>query len=87
MLVLGFEIVDSLATSRFLNLLICTTATIMLIPTGLLDVQYILIASIGRMVGGYFGSWIAITKGAKFVKPIFLIAVAIAAIKMFMKYY
>jgi uncharacterized protein len=87
MFVFGFEIVDSLATSRFLNLLICTVATIMLIPTGLLDVKFILIASAGRMIGGYLGSYIAITKGAKFVKPIFLIAVILAAIKMFFKYY
>ena len=87
MFVFGFEIVDSLATSRFLNLLICTTATILLIPTGLLDIKFILIASAGRMVGGYLGSYIAITKGARFVKPIFIIAVVVAAVKMFFKYY
>jgi len=87
MFVFGFDIIDSLATSRFLNLLICTVATIMLIPSGLLDIKIILIASAGRMVGGYFGSYIAMTKGAKFIKPIFLIAVIISIILMFFKYY
>ena len=86
-LFLGFEVVDSLATSRFMNLLICTVATIMLIPTGLLDIQYILIASVGRMIGGYCGSYIAITKGTKFIKPIFLLLIIIATVKMFFKFY
>jgi len=87
MFIFGFEIVDSLATSRFLNLLICITATIVLIPSGLLDIKFILIASAGRMVGGYFGSYIAITKGAKYIKPIFIIAIIIAVILMFRKFY
>ncbi|MCP4176947.1 MAG: TSUP family transporter [bacterium] len=87
MFIYGFNIVDSLATSRFINLLICITSTVMLIPSGLLDIKIILIASGGRMVGGYFGSYIAITRGAKFIKPIFLIAVIIAIFIMFFKYY
>lgn len=86
-LVLGFDLIDSLATSRFLNLIICAVATIMLIPSGLLNYEAIFFAAAGRMSGAYFGTYIAVTKGASYIKPIFLIALILATVQLFIKYY
>lgn len=80
--IFGFSFVNASANSKVLNLGSNFMSLILFAINGKIDYLIGIPVAISMMLGGFTGSRMAIEKGDKFVKPIFIIMALAAAIKV-----
>lgn len=69
----GISFVSAQANAKILNTTSNIVALIVFIKFGYVHYQYGFIMAVGGIIGAKVGTNVAVTKGSKFVKPIFLI--------------
>ena len=74
---IGLDMVTASGTAKLINLTSNFTALTSLLMSGQVLFQLALPAAIFSVAGGYFGSWLAIRHGARFIKKIMLVVVLI----------
>lgn len=80
--IFGFSFVNASANSKVLNLGSNVMSLILFAINGKIDYMIGIPVGISMMIGGFTGSRLAIDKGNKFVKPIFIIMAIAAAAKV-----
>ena len=80
-LIFGNEFLRATANSKLPNLLITSASLPVFIVNGLVDWKVAIPLTISTAVGAHFGARLAIRKGSKFVRNLFLVLVLVLAIK------
>lgn len=80
--VFGFDFVTSSANSKVLNFISNCTSLILFAWNGKILYQYGIPMAIAMLIGSQAGSRLAINRGAKLVKPIFLAMSVLVAVKL-----
>ena len=83
---LGYEMRKAAATMKLMNFTSNFCSLCMYCCLGLVNFGYGLTVGIGSIVGAKIGSNLAIHKGAKFIRPVFLVIITIAVIYNFIKF-
>lgn len=78
----GFTMLESTATHKIPKLVMTLTALTVFAYHGIIDYKVGLVLFAGMSIGGYVGSSLALQKGNKWVKRIFVIVVLISALKI-----
>ena len=79
MLLLGLDLSAATGHTKALNLASNLGALVIFIPTGQIRYDFAAIMIIGQLIGARLGSGLVITRGSRFIRPIFLtVVVAIA---------
>lgn len=80
MLLLGLDLSAATGHTKAMNLASNLGALVIFIPTGQIRYDFAAIMIIGQLIGARLGSGLVITRGSRFIRPIFLtVVVAIAA--------
>ena len=82
MLFFGFTIIESNATDMIPWLLMSILTLVIFIMNGLVNFKLGIPLVIGMFIGGYIGAHMAVKKGDKWIKTIFIFIVVISAIKI-----
>jgi uncharacterized membrane protein YfcA len=80
---LGMPLMQTVGTTKLVNLASCAVASAVFIHAGLVDARVAVPASLASLLGGWAGAHLAIQRGEKFVRGLFLIAVLAMAVKLF----
>ncbi len=81
----GFTMIQASATLRLPQLVSSLVTLPFFIAYGVLDYTHGLVLFVSMVIGGYIGSHIAIKKGNRFVKTLFVILAIILAVSMLLK--
>lgn len=79
---LGYSFLAASAKAKIVNLATNAGALMFFLPSGHLLWGLGLILGISNMIGGYIGARMAISKGAKFVRVIFLVVVSVLIVRL-----
>lgn len=85
--VLKYDMVNANGISKVILFVACTISAITYARSGNVEWQIVMIASITYIIGNYIGSSIALTKGAKVVKPAFYCMLVILFAKLLIDLY
>lgn len=80
--VLGYSFLEASAKAKIVNLATNLGALLLFLPGGHVLVGLGLAMGVMNMLGGYLGARMAISKGSKFIRVIFVIVVAALIIKL-----
>lgn len=80
--VLGYNFLESSAKAKIVNLATNLGALLLFLPSGHVLVGLGLAMGVMNMLGGYLGARMAISRGSKFIRIIFVIVVAALIIKL-----
>jgi uncharacterized membrane protein YfcA len=80
-LIFGNEFLRATANSKIPNLLITSASLPVFIANGLVDWKVAVPLAISTAVGAHFGARLAIRKGSKFIRNLFVVLVVVLAIK------
>lgn len=80
---LGFEIVDAHATSMPARILALSISCSVLLYNDNVNIPFALVLGVSTFIGGLFGAELAVSKGSKWVKTVFVAVVVLSVIKMF----
>ena len=80
-LIFGNTFLQATASSKLPNLIICAASIPMFIINGFVNWEIAIPLTIGTAVGSYFGARLAIKKGNKFIRLIFVGLVCVLAVK------
>ena len=83
---LGYEMRKAAATMKLMNFTSNFCSLCIYFCLGLVNLTYGLTMGVGAIVGAKIGSNLAILKGAKFIRPVFLTIISIAIVYTFIKY-
>lgn len=72
-LLMGYDFVGSAANARMLNFVSNITAAVTFFAFGLYKIEYVIIMAVMMVPGAYAGSYMALKKGTKYVRPLFII--------------
>lgn len=76
-LCIGFDFIGSAANGRILNFASGIAATISFAYLGLINYVYALPMGLVMILGAFIGTKVALTKGAKFVRPLFIVVTVV----------
>jgi uncharacterized membrane protein YfcA len=79
---LGMPLMRTVGTTKLVNLVSCAAASAIFIAARLVDYRVALPASLASFVGGWAGAHLAIHRGERFVRVLFVSAVLAMAVKM-----
>jgi uncharacterized membrane protein YfcA len=79
---LGMPLMQTVGTTKLVNLVSCAVASGVFVGAGLVDYRVAVPASLASFVGGWAGAHLAIKKGERFVRAMFLVTVLAMAGKM-----
>lgn len=79
---LGYNFLAASAKSKIVNMATNFGALLFFLPSGALLWGLGLILGLANMAGGYLGARMAVTKGSKFIRVVFLLVVAALIIKL-----
>lgn len=79
---LGYSFLAASAKAKIVNLATNAGALMFFLPSGHLLWGLGLILGVSNMIGGYIGARMAISKGAKFVRVIFLVVVSVLIVRL-----
>lgn len=82
MFFMGFDILKATAHTKIFNLTSNMVALVFFMVTQHIDYRIGLCMAAGQWIGGYFGARLAIHKGARLIKPLFLTTVFATALVM-----
>lgn len=80
--VLGYNFLQSSAKAKIVNLLTNFGALALFLPTGHVLLGVGLAMGVMNMLGGYLGARMAISKGSKFIRIVFVVVVAALILKL-----
>jgi len=80
---LGMPLMQTVGTTKLVNLVSCAVASAVFVFAGLVDYRVAVPASVASFLGGWAGAQLAIHRGEKFVRGLFLVAVLAMAVKLF----
>lgn len=80
-LILGFDFIQASAYSKIINCITNFSALIVFIKNGNYILHIAIILALANMLGNYFGTHVALKKGNKFVRIIYLIVVSIMIVR------
>ena len=78
----GFDFLHACANTKILNFTSNFTALILFMFSGQILYKVAIFYALSMMLGGYVGAKVAVKKGSKLIKPIFLIMAFCVAIKL-----
>jgi len=76
-LCIGFDFICSAANARALNFASNLAAALLFMSLGLVNYTYAIPMGIAMILGAYFGTKMALSKGVAYVKPLFILMTAI----------
>jgi uncharacterized membrane protein YfcA len=79
---LGMPLMQTVGTTKLVNLVSCAVASGVFVVAGLVDYRVALPASVASFVGGWAGAHLALKRGERFVRAMFLVTVLAMAAKM-----
>jgi uncharacterized protein len=79
---LGMPLMRTVGTTKLVNLVSCAAASAVFIYARLIDYRVAVPASLASFVGGWAGAQLAIQRGEKFVRTLFLVTVLAMALKL-----
>ncbi len=79
---LGMPLMQTVGTTKLVNLVSCAVASGVFVVAGLVDYRVAVPASLASFVGGWVGAHLALKKGERFVRAMFLVTVLAMAGKM-----
>jgi len=80
---LGMPLMQTVGTTKLVNLVSCAVASAVFIVSGLVDYRVAVPASLASFAGGWVGAHLVLRRGEKFVRALFLAAVLAMAVKLF----
>jgi uncharacterized membrane protein YfcA len=78
----AFDFLQASASAKFVNIATNLAALLFFIPTGNVLYKIAIPAAIFNMLGAYAGTWVALKRGAAFVRVLFLCLLAILILKL-----
>ena len=78
----GYDLVTATGNTRFVTLFVSIVSSITYAMSGCVNWMYVLCAVPGYAIGNYVGASMAISKGAKFVRPMYYGIMALLFIKL-----
>ena len=78
----GFDFIDGLGHYYYIAFSWALFAAILLIQKGYYDINIMIVAAVGSVLGGFMGSRYAKNKGNKFIKTLFVIVGGILGVKL-----
>jgi uncharacterized membrane protein YfcA len=84
---LGLNLIKATAYTKVFNLNSSLVATVCFAMTGNIDYRVALCMGSGQLIGGRFGAHLAITKGARLIRPIFVSVVSMTILTLVYKNY
>ena len=84
---LKYDVVNANGISKVILLFACSISALTYAMSGNVEWQLVIIDSITYIIGNYLGSSIALTKGAKVVKPLFYVMLVVLFIKLIFDYF
>jgi uncharacterized membrane protein YfcA len=86
-LLLGFHLTKATGYTKLMNFVSNITALALFLLKGNVLFPVGLTMAVGQIIGARMGSGIVVEKGAKFIRPIYLIIVLLTMIKLFYQRY
>lgn len=80
--IIGFNFLQASASTKVINLATNLGALLFFIPAGFVVWKAGIAVAVGNVLGGFLGARIAISKGAKFVRVMFIVVLAALVIKL-----
>ena len=81
-MLLNYDLVTANGNTRLVTMFVTVVSSITYALSGCVNWMYVLIAVPAYVIGNYLGVSLAITKGAKFVRPMFYVILALLFIKL-----
>jgi uncharacterized membrane protein YfcA len=78
----GLSMMESVALTKPVNLVSCAAASVIFFAGGIIDLRVGLPLAAANLLGGWLGAHAALKGGDRFVRPFFLLTVAVLAIKL-----
>ena len=82
----GFTFIKSAAIGRVVGFIMSLTATIVFAFNGLIHYPYAISIGLGSAIGSWVGVSIALKKGNKYIKTLFIIIILLTIIKLFLRF-
>lgn len=79
---LGMPLMQTVATTKLVNLASCAVASAVFVWAGLVDYRVAVPASLASFVGGWAGAQLALRRGERFVRGLFVVTVLAMAVKL-----
>ena len=79
---LGMPLMRTVATTKLVNLASCVVASAVFVVAGLVDYRVAVPAALASFAGGWAGAELALQRGDRFVRGLFLAAVSAMAVKL-----
>lgn len=79
---LGMPLMQTVGTTKLVNLASCAVASVVFVAAGLVDLRVAIPASLASFAGGWVGAHLAIRRGERFVRVLFLVTVLAMAAKL-----
>jgi uncharacterized membrane protein YfcA len=79
---LGMTLMETVANTKLINLVSCGVSSGVFVASGLVDYRIAVPASVASLVGGWVGAHLALQRGERFVRRLFLITVLAMAAKL-----
>lgn len=85
MLLLGLDLRAATGHTKAMNLASNLGALVIFIPAGQVRYDYAVLMIVGQLIGARFGSGLVITRGSRFIRPVFFTVVLAIAAQLFWK--
>lgn len=84
-LLIRLNLVKASGTARFVSAFACMSASLTYAVSGLVIWRIVIVATVFNIAGNYLGANLAIKKGAKLIRPVLLLVLALLFIKLALK--
>jgi uncharacterized membrane protein YfcA len=84
---LGYNIIKATAYTKVFNLNSSVVATLCFMVGGNIDYRFALCMAAGQLIGGRLGAHLAITRGARLIRPLFICVVSVTIASLAYKTY
>lgn len=81
-MLLKYDLVTATGNTRFITMFVCIVSSITYSLSGCVNWMYVIVAVPAYAIGNYVGASLAISKGAKFVRPMFYGILVLLFIKL-----
>ncbi len=79
---LGYAFLEASAKARIANFATNLAALVIFVPQGAVMWKAGLVIALANLVGGYVGARVAVARGARFIRAVFIVVVAAFAVKI-----
>jgi uncharacterized membrane protein YfcA len=86
-MLLGYDFLQAAAHTKLMNFTSNAAALVLFAGTGSVLLAPGLVMGAGQLLGGRLGAHLAVTRGARFIRPIFLVMAGLTVLKLFCQHY